>query len=156
MCFKSSPFSDQQWGLWRWPDVSSKLHPPHCWAFKRAILEMHSHWFNISPIHLPLPELLIGQIFHTTDCNHLASTWTRISHPEDGGSMFFWNVKHTSTETQKKTIKCSTNAMKAKTWTTVSECCKGQNSLIWGTYIAHKYTVWECRIFKCSNWWYTK
>jgi hypothetical protein len=65
---------------------------------------MHSHWFNTASI-LPFPELLIGQIFHITYLNHLASTWTRFSHPKDGGSMFFWNIKGTSTEIQKKTNK---------------------------------------------------
>ena len=84
-----------------WFNIRAILEMHSYWFSIRVILEMHSYWFNL----LPLPELLIGQIFYTTDFNHLASTWTRISHPEDGGSMFFWNIKCISTEIQKKTIK---------------------------------------------------
>jgi hypothetical protein len=39
MYFKSNPFKDQQWGLWRWPGVSSKFHAPHCWPLKGPFLK---------------------------------------------------------------------------------------------------------------------
>jgi hypothetical protein len=99
--FKNGPFEGQQWEAWSLLLTSGLLYIPHCWSLKGLLLK-HTPTGSVlaCPIFHSLLDLCLARFPPNVPCNqHVcffpttsAPTWTRFNHPEEGGSLFLWNI----------------------------------------------------------------